>query len=616
MRFLSRGVRSKQVGTTIGILDGFMSLARNINKVKGDATDETAEGVVSEPVSELSLDVEDKELIRLKNLWEAKWSQSEARKELERKQKENEKYWLGDHHTPAQKASGKRDLVDNLIFEAVETGIPFYTRQNAEPFVKSDETPEGQAIAQKVNDRLVDLADTIRLRLKVRKSTRHWALFYLGCIKLGWSVEHNEIAVQVVRPQTLILDPNGITDECEYDGEYAGQYRTEPASDLAARFPSKKDFITSKVAKKMGTKLRYIEWWTVDYLFWTMDDEVLGKSKNPHWNYESTDMQTSVDDYGIETANPITIPGVNHFSQRKIPLAFLSIFNLGSNPFDDTSLVEQALPQQDLINKRQRQIDKNADGMNGGVVVSGDSFTKDQAKQVSDALRRGAAVWVPRGGVANSYKRDQGVALPSFIYESLVDSRNELRNIFGTTGLSSQGIKGTENVRGKILVRQTDTDRASGIVDQLEQFYDYIYNWMVQLMYVYYDEPRNVNRAQGSTTIVNSELMKPLVVSVKEGSLIPKDRLTERNEAIDLWGAKAIDPIEFYKRLDFPNPYESAKALYLWQTNPISLFPDLQAQATEAAAAVAAGSGASPPGAPNEEEVAPAENLLNSVPIQ
>ena len=596
----------------MSLLDGFLSLSRNINKTTGREEDETTEGIISEPKSELTLDVADEELIRLKNEWQKRWDESQSSKELDRKQKENEKYWLGDHHTSAQKQTGKRELVDNLIFEAVETGIPFYTRQTAEPFTKSDETPEGQLLARKVNDRLVDLADVLRLRLKVRKAVRHWTLFYLGCIKLGWSVQHNEIAVQVVRPQMLILDPDAITDECEYEGEYLGQYRSDTASDLAERFPEKKEFIAKKVNQKMGTKLRYVEWWHVDYLFWTMDDVVLGKSRNPHWNYEVTEDQSTTDDYGNVTNNPVTTPGLNHFAQRKIPFAFLSIFNLGKQPFDDTSLVEQSLPQQDLINKRQRQIDKNADTMNGGAIVSGDAFTKEQAKQVSDALKRGAAVYVPRGNVNTAYKRDQGVPLPAFIYEALVDGRNELRNLFGTTGLSAQGIQKTENVRGKILVRQTDTDRASGIVDHIEQLYDYIYNWKVQLMVVYYDEPRNVNRTQGSVTLVATEFTNPLVVSVKEGSLIPKDRLTQRNEAIDLWNAKAIDPIEFYKRLDFPNPYQSARALYLWLSNPAALFPDI---APVVPPTTTEGGGASPPGAPSEEEVA-SGNLLDQVPIQ
>lgn len=601
----------------MSLLSGFLSLAGRTNKVNQEDL-EIKEGVVSDLEDELTLKKTDEELIELANQWEERWNTSAGKSELDRKQKENEKYWLGDHHTPAQKTTGKKELVDNLIFEALETFLPVITRQNPEPMVSSDDSDIGRLLSKKVADRLKDLADVLRMKLKLKKAARHWALYYLGCVKLGWSAERNEIALQVIRPQTLILDPDAITDECEYDGEYLGQYRTESAKDLAIRFPSKATYIKEKVNNKLGTKLRYVEWWTTDYLFWTLEGKILGKAKNPHWNYETTQtIPESVDEYGMSIpSSSQTIKGVNHFALRKIPFAFLSVFNLGKGPVDDSSLIEQTISQQDLINKRQRQIDRNADGMNAGAIVSGDAFTKEQAKQVADALKKGQTVWVPRGDINSVYKRDAGIPLPQFIYQSLIDSRAELRNVFGTSGISSSGIKSEETVRGKILVKGADTDRAALIVDHIEQFSDYIFNWMVQLMVVYYDEPRSVGRTQGATMIINSEFTTPLVVSVKEGSLIPKDRLTERNEAIDLWSAQAIDPLTFMERLEVPNPQESAKRLVIWKLNPMIY---AQLYAPEAIQATIAG--ASPEASPESGNI-PAESpiagqsLLSEVPIQ
>src|SRR3990167_1755108 len=209
----------------MSILDGFISLAKNLNKVSPDVL-EKEEGIVSERLPELSLDKEDKELISLKNKWEERWLKSKAYALVEPKQAENEKYWLGDHATPAQKKANKRQAVDNLVFGSLETALPVYTRQIAEPVITSDKTPEGIVLTRKVSDRLVDIADTLRLRLKIKKAVRHWTLYYLGIAKIGWSIQKNEIAVQIIRPQQMILDPDAITDECEYEGEYLGQYRT------------------------------------------------------------------------------------------------------------------------------------------------------------------------------------------------------------------------------------------------------------------------------------------------------------------------------------------------------------------------------------------------------
>jgi hypothetical protein len=94
--------------------------------------------------------------------------------------------------------------------------------------------------------------------------------------------------------------------------------------------------------------------------------------------------------------------------------------------------------------------------------------------------------------------------------------------------------------------------------------------------------------------------------------------MTKRNEAIDLWGSNGIDPITFFDRLEFPNPRESAKQLFLWMSDPIQLFPDLleqqQVQMVEQAMAGQAPQGMAPPGeAPPEQVEEPAD--LSNVPI-
>jgi len=593
----------------MGILDGFFSLGAETNKAKGDPQAETQQGAISEKVDELSLEMENSKLVELANKWEKKWRESDAKKELESKQERNEKYWKGEHYTLSQKTSGKRELVDNLIFEGLETFIPTAVRQPPEPFV----TAQLLDLAKKVGDRLAELSDILRLKLKLKKAVRHWALYYVGVIKLGWSQETDDISIQNKRPQELIFDPDAITDECEYEGDYLGEYRKQEASVLIEKYPEKAEFIKRIVNNELGTKVRYIEWWTNDFLFWTLKEELLGKSKNPHWNYDSmSEPSQTVDEFGNAVNIPSElIPGRNHFSTRKIPYAFLSIFSVGKLPFDETNQIEQVIPLQDVINTRQRQISRNADRMNDGALVSGDAFTKEQATQASNAIAKGKSVWIPRGNPNNVYKRETGAALPQFIYQSLQDYRNELRNIFGTTGLSPQGIKGEETVRGKILVKGVDTDRAALVVDHVEQFVDYIFNWMVQLMYVYYDQPRNVSRKEGSAQISKEEFIVPLVVSVKSGSMIPKDRLTLRNEAMDLWSASALDPLTLFERLEDPNPQQSAQRLILWMANPVQYAQQLGIAVPQPVA----------PGAPGAQPAGEAQPsaetaILNQVPIQ
>lgn len=585
----------------MGLLDGFYSLAAKINKVKDAPEEELNQGAVSPLLPELQLDLDDDELVSLKKKWLSRYEPYQ--KEIAAKQEENENYWKGKQFSP-DIPDAKRPLSDNLIFQSLETFLPIATSRSPEPVVTSDNTPEGEDLADKVSKMLVHLADILRFKLKLKQVMRFWSLYYLGVAKVGWDFDSNDITVKVIRPQKLILDPTACIEECYYTGEYIGEYKKEIASDLVVRFPNKKEFITDLVDGKMGTEVQFIEWWTRKYIFWSLNDEILSKAKNPHWNYDEE--KTVIDEYGVEQKD--LVRGSNHFENPEMPFIFLSVFNLGTQPHDVTNLIEQNLALQDLINKRMRQIDKNADATNGSIAVSGDAFSKEEAAQVDHAARSGKTFWVPTGDVNSAINRISAPPLPPFVAESLYDYRSQLLNIFGVTGVTAQGISDEKTVRGKIIVKSQDTERiGGGITEYLEQFADMTFNWFVQLMYVYYTEEHAASvigreRAREYITLKNSDLNRKLMVSVKEGSTIPKDSMTRANQAIDLASANLMDPISMYEAMDFPNPREMAEKLVTFQTNPQALLGgQMQPQMAPTAPAV-----------PTE---APPENILNQVPI-
>ena len=555
----------------MGLLDGYFSLLQDINKVDNTNTEEP-----NTLLPELTLSMSDEELLNLKNDWTKEWEKYEPI--IKKYQEKNEQYWLGNQLKEGTESS----TVDNLIFESLETFLPIATRPKAEPLVESDNTEAGNELSNRVRQMIVYTADRLQFNIQMKQVARYWALYMLGVMKVGWSMRENDITCKPIRPQKLILDPNATIEMGEYTGYYIGEYLDSQASDLIIRFPNKAGYIKDKVKGKMGTKVPYIMWTTDDYVFWTMDNEVLAKNKNPHWNYE-TQVPETIDDLG-QPIPATTKPGNNHFKNRKKPYIFLSIFNLGKHPFDDTNLVQQNIGLQDLVNKRLEQVDKNADNANGGLAISGDSFTEQQAQKAAKAKRKGGVIWVPTGPVSNAVTELNGSSLPSFVYESLIDYRNELRNIFGTRGSTPQGTIGEQTVGGKQIIKGQDTDRiGGGISTYLEQFSDQVFNWFVQLMYVYYDEEHSASvvgqeRAKEYVTLINSDFTSKLSVGVKEGSMVPHDPVSQRNEAVVLWGQNGIDPITFFDRLEFPNPRESAKNLYLWMSDPVALFPDLQAQ--------------------------------------
>lgn len=564
---------------------GVSALFSSTNKGPQGMASETDQGVVSDALPELRLDMDDTELLQLAADWTAAWDGD--RKQLEWKQQMVESYWLGLKNEAQNLAdsSTRKPSADNLIFEALETFIPKATARNPDPEVAGDGTTLGNIVANLTEKMLAHVASLphIRLKMSLRQAARHNQLYFLGAIKTGWSETESNLSAEVIRPQRLILDPTATVNNARYNGSYLGIYCDSTASDMVLRFPDKVEEIKKAANDKMGTSLRYVEWWTAGEepsVFWTIGDVVLNKMRNPNFNYPEEVIQT--DEFGVET--PVTVGGRNYFKRPEIPVTLLVTTNLGKKPYDQTNGLFQCLAMQDVVSKRWTQIDLNADNTNNGIIASLDYFEEGQAAQAAQALRAGDVMLQPKGKAGEGIIRDTGTPLPSFIYDNLLDARQRILAVYGVSGSVPDALQKDSTVRGKMITRAADDDRiGGGFGEHLELFAARIYEQLLQLMYVYYDEPKVASiigkeRAREFYALSSSDLANvSLTVNVREGSMIPQDSMSKRQQAVELWSASALDPISLYEALDFPSPRESAKSLFLWQTNPAALFPELMA---------------------------------------
>lgn len=562
-------------------MQGYIGLGADVNKYRGEETPETKQGVVSDKLPELTLEMKDEDIVNLANSWKGSWDNSSKKTKWEKQIEENEKYWLGNQFCKPEK-DDSRAMVDNLIFESLETYLPQTTRRNPEPLVGIDTkeqteevNPEFERYVEKVKNRLSDLADKNKLRLKLKKAARHWALYHMAILKFGWDLDKDIPTLRAIRPQKIILDPDATIDEDGYTGNRIGEYRKLEAGIILNIIKNSggtdgaqktiNDIILKDDKKKEATEIQFEEWWTNEFMFWKIGSEIILKKKNMHWNYDENFKATDVDEFGNETIRAEAQKGINHLPTPSMPYRFLSVFSLGKQPMDDTSLISQNLSNQDLINKRNRQIDKNVDNMNGGLVVSlaRSGLTSTQAAGVTKALRKGGVVVIPDGAPRDAIDRYPGSSLPNDVYNQLVDTRTRMRDIFGTSGSAPAGVKQEDTVRGKIISRGADTDRiGGGVSEYLEQLSDDIYNYWYQVLLVY----------DSGFQFLEGKRPPKLTISVKEGSLLPKDSVSIANQALELAKLNRISNLDLYKRLDYPNAEELAANVWLEINAPHILY--------------------------------------------
>lgn len=540
----------------------------DVNKTLVDGIPE--EGVQGQPEDALKLGMDNEDLMELKEGWEVK--NATYLPKIKKKQDLNKLYYLGMQ----RQAMGISTVPvpSNLIFEAQETFIPQALAKNPEPVVWSDNTDEGKEAADDIKTMLQYHADVLCLRKKLGVMVRHWSIYFTGILKYGWDEKTNDILVEIRDPRNFILDPDGYVNEFgDYVGAFLGERVECSARELIRLYPKHRDYIYIKCDGKLGTIVTRTEWWTNELSFTTFEDEVLDKHKNEFFNYD-TDKE-STDEYGL--THKETLKGQNHFATPKMPYTFLSVFSLQEHPYDDTNLIEQNIANQDRINDRDYQIDKNLRVSNNSLLISTNAGNIETAKLMAQGIEDGDPILV-EGAIGDNVQRLPANALPSGLLDSQQIDKDTLRSIFGTQGSTAQAPNEDTTARGMILNSQMDSSRiGGGIGDAIEQVADNAFNWMLQLYYVFYDEPHYAaimgsGKAVSYVVLQMSDQQRRFVVSVTPDSMKPHDEITEMNQAVQLADSGWLDPISLFKKLNFPNPQETAKMVTLFRLDPAQYY--------------------------------------------
>jgi hypothetical protein len=484
--------------------------------------------------------------------------------------------------------------VENVIFQSIETIIPIITSKPPEPVVqKAQETPESAALAKQNQKILLAMYEKEKMKGKFQMIVRHLLLYRLGILKYRYDPEIDEIVTEYVRPQNVIIEKHG---------DFVAEFLEESISEIIAKFPEKTNEIIEMFAlkaqkdkkgnydpttldnKALATQIKYIEFWTDEYVCWKYKNLIFRKLKNPNFDY--TGEERPVLNENGETINT-QLYFYNIFDKPKKPYIFYTCFNLGKTIWDDTSLVEQGIPLQDGINKRQRQIDDNASD-NGVIVGSGDYITKEElSKYTGDPTDK---LWVEHGNPLEGIGRLPPKQMASYALDSLMGLRNSVDNVLGTHSTTRGERQGRETLGGRQILREADYGRIDLIVRGLEEVAQELYQAWAHMMKVYYTQEHyaRILGKDGATQVITysrDHIEDGIEITVREGSTLPVDKIALRDEAIQLAQLNRIDPISMFERLEWPNPVEAAQRLFLWTTNPLKLFPDLEKKIMEEQAA-------------------------------
>lgn len=559
-------------------IEGVSDLVGNpINKVENSG--ESPEGASGERYDALKVTMTDEKLLELRNEYEKKYGPYEGK--LKARVKKNRESYQGKQPVGSYLTDSDQPIAANMQFEAMETFLSAALAKNPSPVVWADNSEEGNKEADAVKTMLQFHADQLALRKKLSIAVRQWGTDLLGVLVPGWNARIKDVTIDNDKVIDYVFDPDGYVDAYGDFSSWYGKRKKVTAERLVELFPEKETAIKAEVQNNMGTQCTYTEWWpNDDYCFYTFKKIVLDKHKNQYFNYPQPMTNVDGSPFMDETSQqPMMTQPRNHFPYPKKPGVFLSVYSLQEQPHDITSNLEQNIANQNKVTRRTDQIDYNISKANNSDVFSGDNFNEETAKQAANALRKGNPVIVPSGKpMDQAILRLQAPGLPNDAFVDLENAKNDIKSSWGIQGIAAEPADEDTTARGMILNQANDTSRiGGGIGMSVEQVADNCFNWLVQLYYVFYDEPHFAAimgnaKAVEYQTLMKQSMTRQLIVSVSPDSMKPKDEVTNINLAQALFDKGAIGPKTLLKMVDFPDPDEAAADGVLFRIDPMAYF--------------------------------------------
>jgi hypothetical protein len=520
----------------------------------------------------------------------------------------------------------------NRVFRDVESVINSIIANLPQiNFVPSRDTPQSKLLAQTEQIYFLKKYKDRNVKEVMRKGLRNLYFSRLIVLKPFWNAKINDFDVRAVDPKAIRVGKNATKEE---DSEFVIEEVTDNVTSVAARFPSKEKeifeksgYTTAESAYINNPDIKYKEAWIGDYLICKYGDLILSKGRNPYWDWDgllvtqgekdqvsqlggdqkkaamlNIRMQQSArqgavaalaakqkdqnaeDVGGPETDTYSESPAedqmdatqlqayyFNHFDHPRKPYIFTTILNNENTPIGQTDFISQATPLQEGIDRRKQDIDENASLVNGQIKVDSSVMSKADAQKLRYEAR--GVIWGK--GVKDGVTREMGTALPNFVYEDMVDSRNEIDNIMGATAAFRGERQGQETKAGRLAL----IDQSYNALNELVQVVDYcsyeLFNWFFQLAKVRYTEHHYAKEigkdgALQIMAIMQDDFEDGTEVRVIAGKTLPEDREFRYAQAQEDVKAGIISPITYLEITGYPNPQSTVKEAFMYKVDPWS----------------------------------------------
>lgn len=552
------------------------------NPTVDNVTDAT--GIIDDlPI--LSITTDDRELIGNFKRWikDSKdfWNDRKGYN-LESVRNTNERYYLGKQIDKSKLYSYQVPFIDNQIYVGTQAVMAYVTGQNpACEITPEDETIQSQVLAEDLETAVNVHTERHNLNQKIKAAAKNLYTKRVGVIKLKWDEKAKDVIPVSVDPDRLILDKDCLLGE---EPRFIAEICTDSVAALIKKFPNKEAAIMKelgrerKTPKLLGQIVAYNEIWFTDEtadegkeecVAWYFGELVLDKCRNPNYLY---------DEEGVSITNFIDAPTK--------PYVFFNYINDGTHVIDQTTPIEQAIPLQDVLNKRGRQIIENADTANSLLVVKSGSIGEEDAANITrDPNQVLMLDTPPERPVQEAFGEIPPHLLPAYVIQDYQNQKNGIHNILGTPSqFRGDDSKREVGTLGEAKMMQSGSSgRQEEIVRAIETGLDRYFRLLVQMMKVYYTDKKPFPTKDNDGKFVYVELSRESMpniasITISHGSILRPDKERKENVSMTLAKMGLIDPYNLFKDLGLKDADKRYESLVKFKMAPDQLVSDVKSE--------------------------------------
>lgn len=475
---------------------------------------------------------------------------------------ENVRFMLGDQQNPTGIGIKDIDLPDNRLFSATRAILSYATGQLAVPEITPSRSDDQYVkMARSIQSALYQHAADEQVDTKTRAAVLNLITRKRAFLKLRYDPNagvYGDVVTEVCNPEDIIVDryakfmsnPNKIYHRlrCTVD-------------EMIAKFPNKANDIRIAYSIKQGRQsqmsrfVTYFECWFSymdaknlprEGVCWFIPEHnlILDKMPNPNWIYTG-------DDKKDKEKNVMPLPPK--------PFVWFNYLNFGNSFIDETCLFDQAKPQQIALNKRVEQFSRNIDLMNGRWVASKKAMSEADGVKL---INRGAktVALVDADDVGKAVQVLNPSVMPSQVYESIIDYRNEIDTMMGTPAIFRGSTPTQQNTATRDLMQKQQSGMLQDdLVRAVQKGMEDYYTLLLQMMCVYYTDDYwfQVKGGDGKFDFImlnGDNIDSNVKIGVQVDSTLPLDKASIRATAMQLAGMNRIDQLTLLEDLGLPNP--------------------------------------------------------------